>query len=234
MARTAAALKNTAMSVNHGDKEVVAPENKTKSHAAGVKLIQTAVIAVRATYQSIVEAEPKINEAALFAVRHANQHGDVSLADRLVKDMRAAMPKDKTHPTIEAMFNELMAWFRANSPIRWDAKQHCTIDKERGWKDKDLKNAEETGFFETERATKARDAMLRTQVRELHELTLERILNDALGLNRKLEAALKPNKDGQIAGVKKGEAKPIRDFVGAVAELVEQYQKKIKVEKKVA
>ncbi len=208
------------------EKTKVTTGNKADSVKGGLVLITSAVTGFKAALQGIVKAEPMVAEAALYAVRHAKDHGDVTLADRLVKDIKAAVMaiqgKGKTHPIADAMLNELVAWFRTNSPIRWDAKGKCTIDKERGWKDKDLENAESEAFHETERAQNARDAMLKAQTKALEPMTMADILGRIRGLRRTFESALKADKNGVVRGVKRGEAPKIRKLLEAVEESAEE------------
>lgn len=83
-------------------------------------------------------------------ILHAQKHGDATLADELVKTVRSSTPG--------YVWQGLVLWFRANSPITWDAEGKVSLLKEgdKGYKPFDPAKAD------AEPAAKAKEVTART------------------------------------------------------------------------
>ncbi len=169
--------------------------NSAKASAAAVmELIAKAITGVKSFVQQVEKLEPLMADAALACLNHAREHGDCTLADRLVKEI-------PVHPATKALKAELVDWFRQNSPIRWNAQSEVSMDKERGWKEDDLDKANDKAFYETTRAVNARDASQRAHANALTPITVETVLNRIRGIRKFVISATEKNKDGVVRGI---------------------------------
>lgn len=77
-----------------------------------------------------------VHETAVQTVLHAQQHGDCTLADDLVKTIRESTPG--------YVWQGLVKWYRTYSPIAWDAEGKVYLLKpdEKGYKPFDPESAE--------------------------------------------------------------------------------------------
>lgn len=201
----------------------------TKTVMAGVEKF---LVGYRATMQSVQLVEKQAGEQAVVCLKHAHDYGDVMPADRLVKGIM-----ENPHPLSKAMHLELVSWFRANSPIRWDAKQKPRQAKEgeEGFKPYNEESAQETPFYETAQAKRSRVAADAAKKKSLEPATFKDFLNRAKGLTRWFETLNEADKNGDVRGIKSGEAAKIKRGIKAINEaLVETYGDEVITPAKVA
>ena len=66
--------------------------------------------------------QARIHDVALECAEHAQEHGDVTLADTLVKSLETEARGQRTET--------LKLWFKTFTPIRWNGKEEIGLDKE--------------------------------------------------------------------------------------------------------
>lgn len=189
-----------------------------KSREQVMVLVGNALAGVAAHSQSARQLEEAIHKAAVACVTHAREHGDVMPMDRLVK----GIPSDD-HSV--AMFRfELVAWCRANSPIRWNAKGEPRQAKEgeADYKPYNDKLDEAKAFFQTEQAVASREAAREAARRTLTPATFQTALNRAFGLRKWFNGLEVPSeKDGQVRGVVEADKTKITRLVDIVEKAIE-------------
>lgn len=121
------------------------------------------------------QLQTQIHELSLECLEHAEEHGDVTLADLLVKEL----PKGQR---IEA----LKVWFETFSPIRWNGKGEVgQLKKEaKNYTPYDLEAAGATPYYQL------------TNEKKPQALTLEQIQNIVNGLTKRIDKA---EEEGRIA-----------------------------------
>ena len=141
------------------------------------KLLPTAD--VRAMIATVVAEAGKvqhdIHEAALQCIAHAEEHGDITLADHLVKELEANATGQRTAT--------LRDWFAKFSPIRWNNKTG-----EVGL----LKNKEAEAYtpFDYDAASASPYYGMGKEVRP-KELTLDQLRKSLLNIGKRIERAEK-------------------------------------------
>lgn len=225
MAKSSALVKTPGV----GDNSEASKNTASKTVMLGVEKFLTGV---KATMQSVLLLEKQASEQAVICLQHANDYGDVMPADRLVKGLA-----EHPHPLTKAMGMELVAWFRANSPIRWDskAKPRQAKETEEGYKPYNEESAKETPFFETAQAKRSRTAADAARKKALEPATFKDFLNRAKGLTRWFETLNEADKNGDVRGIKNGEAAKIKRGIKAINEaLVDTYGDEVITPAKVA
>lgn len=141
----------------------------TKRKAADVRNAIKTVIA------SAGQLQTQIHELGLECLEHAEEHGDVTLADLMVKEL----PKGQR---VEA----LKVWFETFSPIRWNGKGEVgQLKKEaKNYTPYDLEAAAATPYYSL------------TQEKKPQTLSLENLINIVQGLEKRIDKA---EENGAIA-----------------------------------
>lgn len=191
----------------------------SNSNSGVLKLVEKCILSAKTAMQAINELEKTVSDTAIACLKHAHDHGDVMPAHRLVIGLR-----ELNHPATTRLSDETVAWFRSNSPIRWNAKGEPRQLKEgeEGYKPYDEESATETPFYETPVAKRARQAMADSHKRTLEPVTFQDVLNRMKGIMKFVENAQKPDKNGDVRSIKKGEGTKIKklltDFQGFMTE----------------
>lgn len=191
--------------------------NKNDSHKLAMGLVEQALAGAKTVYQSIMQLEPKVAAAAKAACNHASLYGDIRPCDKLVKGLGEVAGKGKSHRMMVSMQLEVIAWVRANSPIRWDSTGKCKLVKEGEPGFKPFKSeafAEEAeGFHETEQAKEARAKADATHKNALEPITTIDLKNRIMGLRRWFKKAQEPDANGEVRGVKAGQKAKISSMI---------------------
>lgn len=77
---------------------------------------------MQALFQSAAKLQAKIHEIGLECIAHAQEHGDITLADSLVKGLEENAQGQRTET--------LKAWFTKYSPIVWNGKGEVVLLKD--------------------------------------------------------------------------------------------------------
>lgn len=177
-----------------------------QSAATCTAMIERSFKAVSTLNQSAERTAEILRETCYHTFCHAMQFGDIRLADRLVKEL----PKG----VLSSIWrNEMVAWFRKNSPIRWDAEGKCHLLKEDepGYTPFDAETAEAKAFDETDEAVRGREKMAAAHKRAMNPVTWDDFKGRVYGLRSFLKAAQEPNKNGDVRGVKKADLPKMQD-----------------------
>jgi len=185
----------------------------TKVQGAAIAAVDRVLKAAKTMLQSANEFEKELHIAAVKCLEHCEEHGDAMPMDRLVKGLQAC-----AHPITTRFMLEVVAWAKGSSPIYWDAQGNVHVRKkgEEGYKDFDVQTAEEVPFNETAMAKRARELADKTHKNNLKEVDVSQFQNRVKGLRHFLEGATKPDKNGQVRGIKKGDKKKLFDLMDAI------------------
>jgi hypothetical protein len=203
--------------------EVVAftvPEiRKSGKNSAVLALIESALRAARTMVQSVRELEPKIAKASQGALEHFDAHGDMGPADRLVKGLIAC-----NHPTTTTVAREVMAWFKACSPIQWEGNGKGKVfknkDEDKGQIETDLALAEEKAYFETPQAIRARQIGAAAQNNALKAADLGFMVNRLAGTIKTFNNMLTGSDQRKV---KAGEVDQMTELSNDVNKLLKKY-----------
>jgi len=184
----------------------------TKVFKACMTIVNAALTAHKVTVQSVRELEVRLNEAALSAVKYCQTTGDTRPAMRLVKGMM-----ENPHPLTKGLLPEIVAYIKANSPIRFDTKGEPTLLKEgqAGYTPFKIEEAETKAFYERPEAQKARAIGAAAAAKALGTLTVKDILAKGNGLSKMVTDAEKPNAEGKVRGIDEKSKATILNMVTA-------------------
>ena len=171
-----------------------------ESSSKGIlSVIEKTLTGIKSLLQSVQMAEQEIAKAAMLALKHAHDHGDVMPMHRLVIGLR-----EFNHPVSTRLSQEVISWVVANSPIRWDAKGKVSQlrEGEPGYKPYNEEQAEETPFYGTATALRARQAADQAHARELKPADASMFRARVYGIGKWLDNILE-GKDER--GVKEGQ-----------------------------
>lgn len=187
---------------------VLAPASNGKS--AAMQAVSRLLLSAKTFMQSMAEFEKDIQSALVKTLEHCEIHGDAMPADRLVKGLR-----ELNHPAMTKFSDECVAWFRINSPIRWNAKGDVRVLKEgeEGYKPFDVHHGEEEAFNETPQAKRARQAADAAHKRTLQPVTAQDVLNRIKGVVKFVENAQNPDRNGDVRGIAAKEGKKIKALI---------------------
>lgn len=124
--------------------------------------------AIKVVIASAGQLQTTIHELSLECMEHAMEHGDVTLADLIVKEL----PKGQR---VEA----LKTWFETFSPIRWNGSGEVgQLKREaRAFTPYDIEQASAKPYYEL------------TKEKVQRELTLEQLVNIVNGLAKRIDKA---------------------------------------------
>lgn len=162
-------------------------------------LVEKTLTGVKSLLQSVQLAEGEISKTALECLKHAHDHGDVMPMHQLVMGLRGF-----NHPVSTRLSQEVISWVVANSPVRWDSKGKPSQLKEGepGYKPYTEDKAEETPFFETPVALRARKAADTAHERTLKPFDAQMMRNLVFGIGKRIDNIL----DGtDERGIKEGQ-----------------------------
>lgn len=212
--------KDTATVEGEGVK-LTAAERKAaheSSSNACMKHVEKALVGIKSLLQSVVMAEQDVSKVAIECLKHAHDHGDVMPCDRLVKGLR-----EFNHPVATRLSQEVISWFVANSPVRWDSKgkPRQLKEGEPGYKPYNEENAEETPFYATPSAVRARQAADAAHSRELKPADTKMLRARVYGIGKWLQKMI----DGEDErGIKQGEKskmlRTVKAIEGAMVEVL--------------
>jgi len=201
-----------ANTVRKNKTTTLAPSEKSgKTPSIAMKLVDKLLLSAKTMLQSVTQFEVELQSAALKCLEHAETHGDVMPMDRLVKGLR-----EMNHPVTTRFSDEIIAWVRGVSPIRWYAKGNPRQMKEGedGYKPYAVQDGEETPFNETAMAKRARAAADAAHKRGLEPITGQDVLNRIQGVIKFVQSANQANRNGEVRGIKSGENAKIKRIVG--------------------
>ena len=165
---------------------------------------------------ALSESVQNLREAAadtcLRTLKHANQYGDWTLADKFIRSFPV------TTPTLRIMRDGMVAFFRKNSPIRWAADGSCKLAKEGepGYRPFDPETAESEPFYEMPVFKKAEGIANEAAAKALKPATLENLTNRVHGLKAWFDSLSAPNTNGQIRGIKEADKAKMETAIAAV------------------
>lgn len=194
---------------------MIPKDSKTKTVLG---LIEDALTAAKSVVTAVQRSEPHVQKALVACVSHFAEHKDARPADRLVKGLMAL-----NHPAAMSMAREVVAHFRTNSPIRWDAKGKLTVLKEgqEGYKAPDAAAAEETNYYETPQAKRARSAAEAAHKNNLKEADLNMVLKRTAGSSIGFINNILRGKDERK--IKEGELPKIKRFAARINEVLKEF-----------
>jgi len=187
---------------------------KTTTKNEGVlKLVDKALRGAATIVQSMRESAKDFDAAAKACAEHAKLHGYVMPAHRLVMGLR-----EYNHGATDTLSNELVAWFRAHSSIRWDAKKapYQVKEGEPGYKPYEADYAETESFEDMDQVKRARQAAGAASANTLREADAKALLGRIYGL-RSWFKRIEEGKD-QRTVLKDGERAAMVRILNAVEE----------------
>ena len=196
---------------------IVSKPAKTTTGSAAMKAVTALLLAGKSMIQSINVFEQEVQKTALKCLEHAETHGDVMPMDRLVKGLL-----ELNHPATTRLSQEVISWARSVSPIRWNSKGEAKQLKEgdEGFKPYDVLSGNETPFYETATAKRARQAADAAHKRTLQPVTMKDVLNRARGILKFIENANEADRNGEVRGIAKGEGTKIKKFASKMQEFL--------------
>lgn len=184
------------------------------------RVVESALIAARATKQSLEMCEASVKTATNACLAHYEKTGDMMPMDRLVKGLR-----ELKHPTYTRMSAEIIAWCVLYSPIRWgaDGKIKQLKEGDEGFKPVDQVKAQETSFTETPAAKRARSADAAATKKMLQPLTLKDFIGRLQGLRNTFKSAQEKDINGDIRGVDAKDMPKIKKLLSQVDTVTEAF-----------
>lgn len=177
------------------------------SKAASLKLcadtLAKAITGLKSAFQGLSRLEPVLNSACIAALNHANAYRDARPAHAIIKNVME-IGKTTDHVNTARQYRaEIVAWFRANSPIYWDkdGNVHVHKDGETGFKPFTPEAAAKEAFYDRPAAKEARTAAAKASERTLNPVDAGMLRARIYGLKTFIESAEKPNADGKVRGV---------------------------------
>lgn len=200
------ALATTTMTANedHGTKA-----DSLKAIMADISVIEKAT---KTYIQGVAQYQSMLAECARKCALHVAAFGDARPADKFIKALGMR--------ELRTFRDELVAWFRLYTPIRWDANGKVSVERDKNGNVKatNTEKVKEEAFFESALVTESRKAAGRAAAAALKPVTLKDILGRINGLRKFLQSANQPNAEGHVRGIDKSEGAKIRKVVDAVEE----------------